>query len=481
MLDSLSKRECAAFREELSRRIGDEQLLRVLDVLVLPTSSPDSDILRKCGISHIEKHRALAQLYHRLLDFVSQGNPDQALSKQLQLARKLVADLNWEPAATVIQASLDLSHLVDNLAIFLDFYDLVHCFPDEQQPRLDHERFHEIAQQAEDIAVSRRLLFSAEWEKRTPATEARSQRLQRILTEAQARHSATIQNPRAMFFCLKAQCLCLALRAEYSTWIPLQDALVQHLQAHPSLLGDAEYILAREMATLARSYWVVKDRESFETASRRLLDAEFVSKLAQAEKIYWRYPFMLGVALESGDRARGEAECAELLDFLESTREATHRQGFVGRCLYTAAYFYLAAGDQERLTRTLGWMHRLDSNDTEPRYYLMAKFLAVLQDITLGFWVEAGDALKALRKHKIPIGLEGFEHITAFVYQWIRLKPFSGPPQEHAPIPAKLLEPMQSLEGKLILGYFDLFAWMEAQRRGMALLAIFRERDPANQ
>lgn len=470
---SLPEQERDAFREELAVR-DSSQVVKVYDILAQQGGN-DTDILRKCKVTYLEKFRLVQRLYQRLLEFTSQGSPEQTLRRSLALARRLVQNLRWDTAEAVIRSSLELSHQVDDLGIFLDFHELADCFPEERRLDLDLGLFQDIALQAEDLAVFRRLLLGAEREKRMPNDDGRRQRLERIQREAEGRAAGRNLAPKARFLYWRTVSLTHVLSLDFVSLVSSQRALLAHLEAFPFVAVDVEYLSALETARLARALWVVRDREGFHAVCKELMEREFKSKLAETERTYWRFPFMVGVATVIGDREFGVDECARLLEMLDMSKEKKFKQGFKVQCLYVCALFYHAASDHTMLSRMLGKIHQLGKHDREPRYFHMARFLQVVQEIEQGNWVEAAEMLRNLRNSKVPMGLEGLEHATAFLREWIRHKPFSAK-KETFPLVPKLEELRLAMEGKLVFDYFDLPAWVEAQRRRLPLLAIYHDR-----
>jgi uncharacterized coiled-coil protein SlyX len=477
ILISLSVKEREAFLGNIGMLENGSLLTRICLLLQEGHPDPDSRILRKFRISKGEKFKCLEQTFSLLVAFAASTYDSTQLRSKFEYARRLLRDARFESAAAIIQASLVLAEQADDFEMQHLLFELTDLFPEDRKPALDKQQRFMAVRQAERLAVTRRLMLEAEACIQQPRNEATKSALTRIKEEAIQHWQQSDLAPKAKYLALKATAICHALLSEFEAMVTVQEKLIAHIEQNPTVVADSEFAIAKETTTLLRTLWVAKLHDGFREKQKLFLKMRFISIHAEVERICWRFPLMLIILMEVGDKEGGEKEIEKLMELLEQPDRLPKKHGFLSQNLYCCAYFYIASANFSMISKIFGKMNRLAKSDFQPRYYLMSRLLRLIYEIDLENWEDAITLALNLKKSKIPPGLEGFETLVSFLIESIR----SNSSRSNTKLPIwhqeqAIRELNDKLTNSWILEYFDFFAWIEAKRRNIPLLTIFQQR-----
>lgn len=107
----------------------------------------------------------------------------------------------------------------------------------------------------------------------------------------------------------------------------------------------------------------------------------------------------------------------------------------------------------------------------------MSCLIRIVYEVELGNWEDAAKLCADLKKSKASQDLAGLEEALAFLREVISAGSKGGGfPAFGDQLNERLAALGRALEGQWLLHAFDLLGWVEARRRGIPLLSLFKQR-----
>jgi hypothetical protein len=447
------------------------ELVRVCTLLAEMEAYSDRELLRRLRLHKEIKDRYLDLLWHALLTLLAGDGKLVVLAKAIGLAKRLLFASAYDAAKEMIEAGLVLAAEAEAYEMVLRIWDLVDCY--HEVPTIHGMSAREATEHLADQSFFRSLDLELKQARLAPTAHERITALEDILQRALARAAVRSFCPSATYLYYKLMAMGHVLMFEHSKAVPVLEALIVHIQAEPQVCLDAEFAVAKELRTLSRVLWRSKEMEKFAACNAILEGLPLEDLHSLYSQIFYRFPFMIGVALDTGDVPLGNAVCKELMA-IASRKDLDLTLEFLSECYFWSAYFYLVSGNGDALLPVFGRLNRVPQGKFKPQYYLLSKLLGVIYAIEVGEWGQASNFHKGLRSAKSLSHLPGLLTMLDYLAILIKRKRINGPFDEAT------TANLQQLEGELVglevLQYFDFLAWLKAKAQGRPTIELIGRR-----
>lgn len=257
-------------------------------------------------------------------------------------------------------------------------------------------------------------------------------------------------------------------------WPMSQEAVVAQIEAHPWICEDWEFEYAREQRTLSQAYWQAKLYPEFRLSCAKFWTSSFTARQAQFEQAIHQFPFLFGVAIDSGDEKLGEralvkfTQCFDDGIFSKSPELLTQNY-------YYITYFLIATNQTLKAKSYLAKLLRFQNQDFIPTHIFMVNILSVVVMLESREIADAQRILKNLKNTKgvtlVGGGVEAIEFLKAFSNTIDFIGNFGEWTLNRATL--KLLA---TLKEKDVLKYFNLEVWFYSLNENRPMLEIFKDR-----
>jgi hypothetical protein len=462
---SLSQEERKTFMERLAALPNGETMTRLGEFLLESEVDTDRDLSRRFHLSQYDREKYLKEIGKILLSVLNEGQASP--SKTFDLARRLVRHSYYDAAIEIIESGIHQASAEGHYQMVLWFWDLVDFF--HVTPTIRAMQRKEARRHLKDITKFNKWISKLEKARSKATVESRIATLEALKQKATARAAKHNLSLRAHYKYLKLLSLCHLMLSEVGMACSVQKSLVDYIKDQPHACLDPEFSLIKETKTLSQVYWITKQIEEFNQSMERLANLPAVSRHAQYEKIYARFPFIIAVAIEQLDSKAGNEACMEFFRLMEDERYS-FPPFFLTECLYYCAYFYLFSGQRKSLSRSFTVLKRYSRSDFKLKFYLLSQFLRVLDAIEQREWEDATTFSNNLRRTKGLEVLSGLTTALDFLIGMIKDHSAQTSQQSHAISSENSLRLKDILLGLELLSYFDLPVWMDSLANGCKLI-----------
>ncbi len=282
----------------------------------------------------------------------------------------------------------------------------------------------------------------------------------------------------SVFRFLKLQVLAEFMLGNIEASVRSQEAALAFVESEASVFIDNEYFIAKEIKYLSYLYWRIKAFAEFQEVSNRLYQMSFSSKRAEFEKVHQQFPFLIGVAIETGNLLSGVEACNRLIGYVNKGAFAG-KEGLLAESLYCASYFHFSSQNAVQVSRTLASIAKI------PKAAFPNKFFVLCRVIEICFCIEEKDyedslrLIKNLRKSKKTECFPFFNNCINFLKLALKTSEIDGSITGWEKLQLIFSSGDSPLESLEFNKYFDFGVWIQSKIETRPMIEIFKQRtDP---
>jgi hypothetical protein len=425
------------------------------------------------GLSKHAKNKAFELLEGLLLFHQGNNDGEQTLKATVALAQNLVMGRHYESAIELIENTIKDAEAVENYEVIIDMW-LVYDEVSDKRPVVGMD-LSLATTMLDNLADYQRLMRRYQIASRETDTKVMHADLRSICQDPILASFEWPRSKRALYLFLKVKSACLIRLMDQVTAIPLQEALVQLVQACSWVCLNPEYVLVKESVVLAVLYLKTDQTLKYEAIKREIEMLPASSMRAKEEKLFHEFPWLITVSIDKGDVAAGSIACQKLLMMIAG-QDARLTPRFIVENLFCCTYFLIACGNHTAAANALIHTRTIPKADFPPNYFALIKLLEIILAIELQDWADARRQIKNLSATKQAEDLMGYKGLLLFLDRGARnaIESSLAAPSGILVSSDKKLD--AALQGQLLGHYFDVHLWLQARRESRPMIELFHHR-----
>lgn len=434
----------------------------------------EEDAMSILKVNKRKKNSLLESLGSLISSFFGQLTDGFGLESGVELGKRLVLAVENDAARTILKASLEK-------AVDLERYDVVlRCWSLIKMMQVEHGiEAMSLEEASKHLAVGAQLQGLLDRIPRTRKIQdlgERNSELQQIRNRSLQLFGSMQLGQKAQLSFLRIQAQTDLLLRDSLDFFKSQEAVVAQIEANPWVCEDWEFEFAREQRILSQLYWQAEQYDAFRLACAKFWLASFTSKRAMLEKAIHQYPFLFGLAIDSGDAELGHKSVQEFENLVENGLFENSPR-LITQNYYFAAYFYIAANKGNEARKIIAKLMRFSKSEFLPHHHVMLSFLKIVLAIDDFDFEDAQRILKNLSASKnldeiagARLGIEFFKFIVnESITSW-HSKP------EHQ----KIKRLLSKLKAEKVSNYFNFENWYQSKIDRRPMLEIFKHQAATN-
>lgn len=432
----------------------------------------EEDAIAILGVSKRKKNTILEQLGELLIEVFKGNSKSCTLESTLEIAKRLILTLENESAIAVLKPTMIAAIKTERYDLILHAWKLArmanHSFDFDcisaEVAATQLSRNSELALYFEMIPKARKIEGGIE--RKAALIDIRQSSLEVF--------KKGILSQKGLLTFLRIQAHTDNWIRDSNRWPDSQAAVVAQIEANPWICEDFEFEFAREQRTLSQMYWEVGDYDSFRIASAKLWTASFTTKKAHLEQIIHQFPFLFGVAIDSGDSKTGHDAIRKFHQIVEDGI-LNGSPKLLTQNYYYCTYFLIVDGQFDEARKCLAKLVRFSSKDFFSKHLMMVNILNAVLCVEERDLVDAQRILKNLAGSRQLNQISGSKQGIEFLRIYVKNGGINSH-QSKSGSTNELNACLEKMVDQEILNYFNLDVWFQSKVENRPMLEIFKQR-----